>query len=496
MKRAILTLIVLVLMLTIKAQNTPTVNGLNEAQIIYRDTPDSLKIYFKDSFAFQLGYKGFNFGMKYIAELPKYSTNQSDLIGNLNSYHLSQGFKELHLSFERGPWIVKAGTQQETFGSGLVFRSYEDQEFDLDHRLDGFSFKYDDRFRIKGIYGANASPVNDKALDLAYGLDFQYPLFKYASLGASAVGFRNLTPFNNYSQSEIYATRLGLNHNWFNFQGEYAIRKLHDRGCETLAPIEGSALYLNADVNFGPATVGAALKKYDHFNFRQQDIPLANYHGETLSDNQASALDEIGAQIWGIFAVDDGLSLEMNYAEAWNKDYSKSLSDAYVAVEFETENIDGGVSWSHVEKTGSDPNHLEQDIHYWQREATPAAHLDFYILGRAVNTSAELKIISKQLYDAPSNSYPQHDYLEPKFQADFAFGAHSLALGLQSRWEDFANIAQNRYWANAEARIALFDHSDLLIFAGREAGGKVCRNGMCRYVAPFSGLRVELSTRF
>ena len=110
--------------------------------------------------------------------------------------------------------------------------------------------------------------------------------------------------------------------------------------------------------------------------------------------------------------------------------------------------------------------------------------------------TGEFKLVDKESLDATARDYALKGHYEPKLQADIALGKVSLSLGAQSEWEDFSAIMESRYWANAEARISLFDHSDILVFAGREAGGKVCRNGMCRYVAPFSGLRVELATRF
>ncbi len=51
------------------AQNGLTIKGLNQASYVYRAVPDSLHNYFYDSFAFNLVYRDFSFGMKFIAEL-------------------------------------------------------------------------------------------------------------------------------------------------------------------------------------------------------------------------------------------------------------------------------------------------------------------------------------------------------------------------------------------------------------------------------------------
>ncbi len=66
-----LLILILVSFTLLGAQNTLWVNGSNEAQFIYRTVDDSLHTYFKDAFGFNLGYRNFSFGMKFIAELPK-----------------------------------------------------------------------------------------------------------------------------------------------------------------------------------------------------------------------------------------------------------------------------------------------------------------------------------------------------------------------------------------------------------------------------------------
>ncbi len=473
------------------AQTTPQVNGLNEAQLIYRDVQDSLRIYFKDSFAFNLAYKNFGFGMKFVSELPKYRSSQSELLDELEAKELKTGFEELYLSYEKDAWSIKSGTLYETFGSGMVFRSYEDTEFDLDHRIQGFQFKYDDLFRLKAIYGANQSPNDDKALDLSYGLDLEYPASFY-KVALGAVGFRNKTAFG-YDQSEVYFTRLAFNYAALSLWSEAAIRELYHRGSAALKPLNGQAIIAGADYFWGPMLIGAAYKNYDQFQYRQQDVFLANYHGETLADSQASALDEEGLQGWIGFDISDSWNLEANYAEAWSSDNLKKMNDLYVGLEYETDAFKAGYEWSQVEKTGKEPNCLGQLIPYWQKELTPAVNLGFNVFSKPLEFKAELKQISK---DNVSTSYDTSTSYEPKLQADLALGKLSLAVASGSNWKDFSSLTNSRYWANAEAKIELFDHSELLIFAGKEAGGKVCRNGMCRFVAPFSGLRVELSTRF
>ena len=473
------------------AQNVLQVNGLNEAQFVYRDASDSLRIYFKDHFAFNLGYKNFAFGMKFVSELPKYRSSQSELLDELDAKELKTGFDELYVSYEKDAWSIKSGTLYETFGSGMVFRSYEDTEFDSDHRIQGFQLKYDDLFRLKAIYGANDSPNDAKALDLSYGLDLEYPASFY-KVAFGAVGFRNKTAFG-YDQSEVYFTRLAFNYDAFSLWSEAAIRELYHRGSAALKPISGKAIIAGADYFWGPVLIGAAYKNYDQFQYRQQDVFLANYHGETLSDSQASALDEEGLQGWIGLDISDIWNVELNYAEAWSGDQKKKMNDLFAALGFETDALRANFEWSHIEKTGSEPSNMAQQSHYWQREITPALDLGFDAFGKPLNLKTEFKLVDKENI---SSAYKTVSFYEPQIQADIALGKMSISLASGSNWKDFSSIMDSRYWANAEAKIDLSANNELLIFAGSEAGGKVCRNGMCRFVAPFSGLRVELSTRF
>ncbi|MDP2173629.1 MAG: DUF6029 family protein [Candidatus Cloacimonadaceae bacterium] len=464
------------------AQNVPSLSGLNEAKFVYRSVEDSLSVYFRDSFAFNLGYRDFSFGMKFIAELPKYSTSQSELLEDIDPTRLQFGWKELYVNYNKDAILIHAGTIEETFGSGIALRSFQDIEFDTDQRLTGFKVRYDEVLRLKALYGAIESPTAAGKYDLAYGIDAEYPLHDALSIGGSAVGMRSFTPFNTYNQSEVFSGRMRYNIGIVEIYGEYATRELYKRGFG-LSAISGSALYADASITLDRIQFGGAYKNYDQFQFRLQDIPLANHHNETLSDNQGSAIDETGFQGWTTFSPAENISLNLDYAEAWNKDETKKMNDAHAALDWTQGNRHATLSFSHIEK-------LDENTDHWQKELNPALAIGFPVMGKSIILHSEFKIVEKQQNIIANNHY------EPKLQADLALGKTSLSLGSQSRWQDFSSIMESRYWLNMEAKYRLYDHTEIVLFAGKEAGGKVCRNGVCRYVAPFSGLRLELNTRF
>ncbi len=480
MKHTLL-LLLLISFTLLSAQNVLFVNGSNEAKFIYRTVEDSLHTYFNDTFGFNLACRNFGLGMKFIAELPKYSTEQTELLDELDSNRLELGWQELYASYEKDAWKIYTGITEESFGNSIVFRSYKDLEFDIDNRLESFLFSYNDVFKLKAIYGAIENPAINGKYDLAYGTDLQSPNFRGLSLGASAMAFRNLLATNIYNQRTVFAGRLNYATEYIDLQAETAVSKLyHQPGIDTK---NGKAIYVNGSYYFGPVTLGGAYKQYDKFQYRLNDLPTANYHNETLSDASATGEDEIGWQVFGTVSFTDGLDFTADYAEAFNSDKIKKMNDAFFALEYSGNSFSLLTSYSHIEK-------VDESSNSWQQDLIPALQTNFTWLKIPVQIQAEYKKVSKQRQEAESEHY------EPKLQTDFTFKKLSLSLCAQSNWADISEIFDSPYWASAQIKLPLFEHSEIILFGGKEAGGKVCRNGVCRYVAPFEGLRVELNTRF
>ncbi|MCB5253233.1 MAG: DUF6029 family protein [Candidatus Cloacimonadaceae bacterium] len=481
MKTRIVLLLLLAVCLSLGAQEALQINGLNEAQFVYRTVEDSLNTYFKDSFGFNLGYRNFRFGMKFISELPKYSNQSSELMSELDPNRLSVAWKELYAEYQKDAFSIHAGTTQESFGQGITFRSFQDIELDEDHRLDSFLLRYEDQLRFKAIYGALESESYPGRYDLAYGVDAEYPVLGGIRLGASTLAFRNLGAFSKYSFRDVFAGRLLVTQGNFDSYAEYAYSDQYR--LQGSSAIQGSAFYLNADYMLGNLLLGAAYKNYEDFGYRLQDIPLANYHGETLSDALASGLDEEGWQTRLMYNFNESLSFTADYAEAWDEAKDKQMNDLFLAVDLYLDQDQYQLSYSHIEK-------IDEAVNTWQKEYYPAISAGFSLMATPVQVTAEFKEIVKQQNETESSHY------EPFVQADFTLHKLSLSLGLQSSWEDFSAWSDSRYMPNIELKYPIFSHSDLLVFAGKEAGGKVCRNGVCRYLAPFEGVRAELSTRF
>ncbi|MDZ4121356.1 MAG: DUF6029 family protein, partial [Candidatus Cloacimonadaceae bacterium] len=367
------------------------------------------------------------------------------------------------------------------------FRSWEDIEFDQDNRIDGFLVRYDGDLRFKALYGGVPSRYDAEKYDLVYGADAEYPLLEMLRLGANAISQRNysyrnpLTMKDVYDQRDILSARATLNIFDLEISGEYAASELYypNMGDKT----KGSALYTHGSYYFHPIQVGAAYKKYDAFSFRLHDIPLANYHGETLADNQSSGIDEEGLYGWLSWEMTDAISFRTHYAEAWNQDNSKKMNDFFTGLDWTVGNTLIGLEYAQIEK-------VDDTSSTWQIDQTPALHLGFQAMGRPLAVKLEYAYVERQLYNVSKYHY------EPSLQADLAIGKLAVSLGAKTEWKSPADMDKAVYATNMELKYPIFEHTDLTVFAGKDAGGKVCRNGICRYVAPFQGIRAELTTRF
>jgi hypothetical protein len=242
---------------------------------------------------FQSGISKIPLWHEVCCRLPKYSNQQGELVQTLDPNRLEMGWKELYASYSKDAFTIHAGTTKRVLDRGLL-RSYKDIEFDEDHRIESFLVKYDEALKLKALYGAIPNQSNPSLYDVVYGADFLYPLVSGFNLGASAVAFRELAGASRYSQRDVFSGRVLINLGSLEAYAEYAESQLYR--LSGIDVMYGSAKYANLDYMLGNLQLGGAYKHYDDFQYRLHDLPLANYHGETLSDALASGADEEGWQ--------------------------------------------------------------------------------------------------------------------------------------------------------------------------------------------------------
>jgi len=491
MRQCWLALVLMTGVLSLAATDELYLNGLNEASYIYRTAQDSLHSYFRDALGITATYRDITLGMKFITELPKYPGQNP--YASLDANTLRVQWTERFLEYNRDNLLLHGGLISESFGSGMVMRAWQDLEFDTDTRLDGFLAKYDNNLKLKALYGVLPNLNNANKSDLAYGLDAELPAQDDLTVGASAFTLRTLTALSTYNQQDVFALRANLSNARTDTAVEYAQTSLFDNGA---ANRTGSALAVTSSVYLAPfgfkaMEVGAGYKKYDKFRYRLQDLKVMNYHNETLADNESTGDDEEGLQGSLTVKPSESVSLTGNYAEAWNHDFSKRMNDLYSAVELTSGEQSYTLEYSHVEKLDTSTpalSFIPND--HWQKEMKPGFIFVATLWDYSFEAKTECALTKKTNHDVTFS------YAEPYLQLDLGLGKLSLSGAVKTHWVELSEITDSPYWVNGELKCTVLKQTDLTLFAGRQSGGKVCRNGVCRYVSPFQGVKVEATTRF
>jgi len=159
------------------------------------------------------------------------------------------------------------------------------------------------------------------------------------------------------------------------------------------------------------------------------------------------------------------------------------MNDMYNSLEWQLGKSTLLLEYGHTEK-------LDKVTDHWQKDLKPAVSYSLPLGTYSLTTKAEYEYIEKVNQDDKAWHY------EPMLQIDLGMGKLSVSVASESQWKYSEDVMGSRYWANCEIKYAAFEHTDITVFAGKEAGGKVCRNGICRYVAPFQGVKLEAITRF
>jgi len=448
---------------------------------VYRTVEDSLHHYIDNEFAFAATYNKFRFGMTYKGKFPEYDRFAPD--ESLNSEKIYHDWVDRFGEYNGDNLFLRAGNFETVFGSGMVIHAYDNTDMNEDDRLDGVQarVKYEN-YMIQGIYGSLPNEISPDKDDIVVGADFSTRPLKALTIGGSALSYRAYVNGSDYqyNQRDVFDGRMSLAAGIAELSAEYAVSSKYRDVTEA---IEGSALYGNLNLYLGKFRITTAYKDYENFNARLAELPTANHCEEPIAEYGAwsePGFDEEGIQGIISWTPSEELELEINYSEGWAENADVDQSDFFGSIK---KNFDG---WSlNLEYKQMERMDNSSEEYRWDKEMTPHIEADFLINDKPALVKLEWK---KQAYDSYGN---EHGYYEPLFQMDYGF---SIQTSL--KYNDDADMSSAERKTGFEIFAPIWDHTDIRLFAGSEKGGKVCRNGVCNFQAPFDGVRLEITTRF
>jgi Family of unknown function (DUF6029) len=469
-------------------------SGSNEFMYIRSNRQDKGKDYFSDKFQFQAQYNSFRTGMKYDFYRPKFDKFAVNIEENENYVD------EYYLQYESDYWFVQAGTFEAVIGSGMVLHNFYDDDFDIDSRLiGGYANPYYDKWQLQMFGGlmesANSDPTFEDEYDQLGALDIDLSLIDNFSFGGSYVLHKELINVENdeFLKRTVFAGKLNYSSSLFDLNSEIA-SSTNDND------LEGTAIYSNLTTYLGNFTMKAAYKKYENFDVRISDLPMVNHIGQQLEHSWDPGKDEEGVMGEIRFLPNYEDEFVVNYAEGWDSSDMVNLSNLYTEFKHDFENWSFKAEYESLEQ-------LNKYAHNWYKELTPILTFDFMINNNPVLIKAEYQYKERDKLAGGQSHY------EPRFQTDFGFGNISISAAVETQLGDsneFEDGDDGDMWIGGELAVTIPEevnigslifnnimHStDIRLFAGKEKGGIVCRNGVCKNQAEFDGIRLSITTTF
>jgi hypothetical protein len=228
-------------------------------------------------------YGKFTAGIQFEAYLPSIN-GYYDLTIN-QSKMVNRYFK-----YTEDKFAIQVGDFYEQFGSGLIFRAYENRQIGINNALEGVNIYVEptDFLKIKALYGRTRKQF-DYANSIVRGADAEIDITKifasktkehatHIAVGGSYVSrFQDYTgPIDDYpSTVHAYAARMDLNSNNFSFNIEYVNKVIDPHLLNQNSFEKGKALLINAAYtqnNFGITFTGRALSNMDFRSERNIEI--------------------------------------------------------------------------------------------------------------------------------------------------------------------------------------------------------------------------------
>lgn len=253
----------------------------------------------------KLNYGDWNFSVRYDL------FNNSPLLNPQGSYS-NQGIGFYQISKDIESLNVSAGYFYDQFGSGTIFRSYEDRNIGIDYAVKGVRVKYNhkNKYFFKAFTGQQKGNINDRfgvyperiqganaegdfkafkgKLRILPGLAIVNRTLDESTMNTVAAEINSYTPAQRFDNPKYntfaYSGYVGLNYGNFTFFGEYSGKTL-----DMIRDLSNTLKNSTGDVYYGTLSygkyglgknkqmsLGANLqyKKIDKFDFRIN--PYAN----------------------------------------------------------------------------------------------------------------------------------------------------------------------------------------------------------------------------
>jgi len=477
----------------------------------------------------------------------RYESYQNVMQG-FDSRYKGNGIPYRFASYKIDELQVTVGNFYEQFGTGMIFRSYQDWSLGIDNSVDGINVLYTPLkgVTLKGIIG-NQRFFFDKGSGIVRGADGEFFLNDMIkrwngkktkiTIGGSIVSKyqQDMDPIYKLPENvAAYAGRLNLVSGKINFLSEYAY-KINDPSASTVNNYiykPGEALFSSATFSQKGFGMSLSAKRIDNMNFRSDRAitgsPLMiNYlpalikdHGYSLaamypystqSDGEMGAQAEITYNIkkntilggkWGTDIsinysrtnsidrqkVNDSTSIGESGTLGYKSDFFKVGKELY----FEDFNIE--IDRKISKKLKATLVYLYQSYNKAVIEGHPGApviysHIGILDLTYKVKDKKSLQLELQHLYTEQDKGNWAMAMLQYTIAPKWFF-----AIGDMYNYGNEEKDMQFHYF-NASAGF-IKNANRISVTYGKQREGILCVGGVCRYVPASNGITLTIASSF
>ena len=477
---------------------------------------------------------------------------QNEALLNYNPKYIKNNVATYFVNYKNEKIDLTAGYFYEQFGSGLLYRSWEDRALGINNALRGarIIFKPTNYLTLKSIYGKQRTGF-DVANSTIYGSDLDIEiseLFKFDktefSVGMTYVGRDEKSNFidpNFKDLTNCYSTRFNIAHNSYYLSSEYDY-KSNDAVVQSEGQIDnrfikpGNALLINTGFSKKGFGIDATFRRLENMSFfsersakgntfndrimnfipsltKQQHLNLANiyvYQSQPnvfLEDESKVKVGEIGGQIDVFYDIKkettlggkNGMKVALNFSN-WNALGGKFF--IFNPQDYEVDFFGFGKQYYsdyNLEVTKKCNNKLQLVFsyinQYYNRKLIEDAsgEVKTSIIGAEatykLSPKRSIRVVTEHLWA----DYDKKNWAGLTTEFNLNSKASFYVSDLYNYGNDL-NYYQNHYYniggayRQKSTRIALN--------FGRQRGGLVCVGGVCRNVPTSSGLSLNLNTSF
>jgi hypothetical protein len=478
--------------------------------------------------------KGFHIGARYDL------FNNSNLLNPSSSY-TGQGLGFWQIKKNIGDLELTAGSFYDQFGSGIIFRAYENRLIGIDYAMEGVRAKYQvsDNFTVKAFTGKQkgfqqsrfeTSPQIIKGINAEKG--FMFKDGTILNIGASGINRTldentmsslvteiNALPLEQrfYPKYNVYAVNGYFDLNWKNFglnaeynhKSEEAIRDnfgnlLSDNGSVFLAGISYSKRKLGKEGK-GGIGINAQYRRVDHFpllvtpyatllngivTYQPSFSRQASYRMLARYQAPAQFFGEEGVQAEIIYSLNKNTTIQANYSNIIRPDGEQLFSERFVQLEQKINKQWKG-KFGLQSVIYNQPVYEGKDDHYPSVETiTPFMELTYKL-----DRKNSFRFESQYLITEQDLGSFFHGILEWNSSPKFTIAVSDMINTAPVREINPTLANQVLHYPTVFAKYNIKTTSITAAYV-KQVEGVNCTGGICRLEPAFSGLRFTLSTQF